>query len=498
MAESFVIGIDSSTGATKAVAFDCAGRTLGEGRAPIPMANPGPSRYEQDPQDWQAAMISSLKALGSSVDLAAVAAVAISNQRETIAFLDARGKAVRPAMVWLDERCRSEVEPFAALVGREKILSLTGKHPDVTPVCYRLAWCAKNEPEVMAKTEFFADVQATLVWFLTGACVTSWASADPMGYFAMRQRCWASEVITELGISAERLPELRRPCSLLGQVGREAAALTGLPVGLPVVAGGGDGQCAAMAVGATVPGSAYLNLGTAVVGGSWHAEYAFDRAWRTMISMTGEGYIMEVCLRSGTFMLDWLMRDVFGLANSAADHKRLQAEAATLPPGADGLLLLPYWMGVMMPHWDNAARGTITGLSTRHGRAHLYRALLEGIALEQAMCFALMEERIRSPIDQISLVGGGANSDLWAQIFADATGRECRRLATVEASALGAAMAAAVGIGWFADGTAAAMAMGAPTAASFSPGPDAQAYVAILERYRELYPATTKLSRMVD
>lgn len=489
------LGIDSSTTATKAVAWSRDGENLGEGRCGIALHTPAPGRYEQNPDDWWQSLVDALADLGRRIDLGRAEALAISNQRETVAFLSADGDAVAPAMVWLDERARGEVDEFAARIGIDAMHRITGKHKDITPAVYRLAWMRKHAPQTCRDIEVISDVQGYLVRRLTGAFATSWASADPMGCWDIAGKTWSAEILAALNWDERMFPPANRPGSVLGAVTPQVASQTGLRQGTPVIAGGGDGQCAGLAMGITRPGVAYLNIGTAVVCGAYQAEYAYGKAWRTMTSMSGDGYIMESCLRSGAFLLNWLVGEVFGGGGdgggdeNAAPFADLEARAAGLPPGADGLQVLPHWSGVMNPHWDPAARGAIFGLAGNHGRAHLYRAILEGIALDQADCMRMMEGETGIRIERYYAVGGGAQSDLWCRIFADCLARPVYRMNTVEASALGAGMAAAAGAGVHSSLVAASEKMRGAVTAQFDPGENAAAYAQLLDAYSALYPA---------
>jgi sugar (pentulose or hexulose) kinase len=488
--QDVVIGLDSSTTATKAIAWTLDGTIAGTGRAPIPLASPAPLRYEQNPEDWWSSACQTLNELLCQVDPARVASLAISNQRETFVPLGRGGEPMRPAIVWLDQRCDQEVEWLASKVGREEIHRITGKPPDMAPVAYRIAWMLRREPELFRATAMFADVHAYLVWKLTGAFSTSWPSADPLGLFDMRKNAWSPEVLAALELDATRLPQLARPGSAVGQVSSTAAAQTGLPPGTLVVAGGGDGQAAGLGVNALTPSRAYLNLGTAVVSGTYSPGYRTSAAWRTMGSCSGEGCYCETSLRTGTFLVDWLARQICQAPdNDRGVYQRLEAEATTVPPGSDGLLALPYWGAVMTPYWDPQARGCFIGLTGSHRRGHLYRSLLEGIALEQALVTGMIEEETGVQVREFIAIGGGASSDLWCQIVADACGKLVRRSATVEASSLGAAMCAAVGAGWFPNAAAAAETMSGEIVRETKPSqPGVARYAELLGIYRELYP----------
>ncbi len=484
-----VIGIDSSTTATKAIAWTRDGSVAGVGRSPIPLSSPGSNMYEQNPADWWQAASAALKELTAQVSPDRVAALAISNQRETFVPLDSKGEPVRPAIVWLDQRCGAEVPWLTGRVGAERIHQISGKPPDMAPVAYRIAWMLRNEPELFRSTAMFADVHCYLTWRLTGCFKTSWASADPLGVLDMQAKTWSPEVLQALELCPEQLPQLAAPCTVIGQVSAEAAAQSGLLPGTLVVAGGGDGQAAGLGVNALTPWRAYLNLGTAIVSGTYSGEYRIGTAWRTMGSCSGEGYYYETSLRAGTFLVEWFVRQICRAAeDDKSIYSRLEAEAASVPIGSDGLLAVPYWGAVMTPYWDPEARGCFVGLTGSHRLGHMYRALLEGIALEQALVTGMIEEQ-SEPVKEFIAIGGGAASDLWCQIVADASGKIVRRSQTVEASSLGAAMCAAVGAGWFGNAAEAAEAMAGKITRETEPNPgQAARYAELMAIYREIYP----------
>jgi xylulokinase len=331
-------------------------------------------------------------------------------------------------------------------------------------------------------------VQSYLVGRLTGRIATSWASADPSGLFDLEARRWSAPILDYLALTPDRLPPTVAPGTALGTVQADAAAHTGLPVGTLVVAGAGDGQCAGLATGCYAPGRAYLNLGTAIVSGVWSATYEWARDWRTLLSASGEGYILETVQRSGAFLINWFT-STFGSAEVAADvFADLERGAAALPIGADGLLVLPYFSGCMNPHWDPDARGCFIGLNASHGRYHFYRAILEGLTLESARAAAAIE-RCGIAIDEFVTIGGGAKSRVWVQMVADATNRPVLICETVEASALGAGILAAFGAGWYARIGAAASAMGGRTVRVEPDTGRVQRYEALMAIHGDVYAA---------
>lgn len=490
MALDLVIGIDSSTTATKAIAWNRKGRAIAEGRAAVPLSNPKPGWFEQDVAHWTGALAVALKQLARKIDMGRVAALAISNQRESFAQFDSRNRALRPGTLWLDERARAETRSLSEKLGAETIHRISGKPVDVTPCLYRCAWLAAHRPKLWKNTAMTAEVHGVLVHFLTGKWKTSLASADPMGLVDLKAYDWSETLIAAVGLSRAQLPKLGRPGEVLGEVAEPAAKATGLKAGTPVIAGGGDGQCAGTGVNVFAKDRAYINLGTAAVSGSFGKAYAVGRPFRTMGAVAEDGYIYESAIRTGTFLVNWTVERLFNasLRKQAAILAALEKEAARSPIGANGITLLPYWSGCMTPHWDSDARGIIAGLSASHGQGDIYRGIMEGIALEQAMMTTQIADAT-TPITHFVAIGGGAKSDLWCQILADASGRDVKRLDTVEASALGAACAAAKGAGWFNTVPQAAAAMAGKPAKAFRPKAAAhRRYQELLALHRELWP----------
>jgi sugar (pentulose or hexulose) kinase len=504
MSRDLVIGIDSSTSATKAIAWDPEGRVVAEGRAPIALSNPHPGWFEQDPGEWWGSTAAALQQVTAKIDAARIAAIGISNQRETFGVFTADGTPLRPGTVWLDERARAQQKSFGARFGADRLHEISGKPLDITPCLFRMLWLREVEPKVMDRGERMAEVHGYLTFKLTGQWATSLASADPMGVIDMKARTWSKEILAAAGVDPAMMPRLVVPGDQSGEVSAEAAAATGLKAGTPVIAGGGDGQCAGTGAGVSAdrPGRAYVNLGTAVVSGSYGRHYAHHRAFRTEVAVADEGYIYETCMRSGTFMVDWLTREVMRAEPGKQKEliAALEAEAAASPIGANGLVMVPYWQGCMTPYWDSAARGVIAGLSGSTRRGDIYRALLEGLVLEQATCTMDVERATGTTIDHFVAIGGGAASDFWVQILADATGRSVQRSETVEASSLGAAIAAAKGAGWTRSIAEATEAMAGRPTRSFEPDPKRKArYQELRAIHAEIWPKIAEWNgRLVD
>ena len=502
MTDELVIGLDSSTQSTKAIAWNAAGEDVATGNAQIPMQNPQLDFFEQNPVDWWSACTDALsECIGElqskGLSASSIKGLAISNQRETLSFIGEDGDAIYPSVLWLDERCREQVKTFPERFGAENIHRITGRPPDVTPCLYTFQWIKENKPDVWQKTAYFVDVQAYLVQRLCGGSYrTGWFSADPLGIVDMESQSWSAPLLEALQLDESRLPKIHPPGTLLGNILPDVAKQTGLPETCPVYAAGGDGQCAGLGTNCTSRERAYINLGTAIVSGVWSPEYRYNKSWRTELAAQGEGYIFENCLRSGAFLLNWFVDQFVARGKATASvFNELEQAADQLPIGSDGLMVQPYFSGVMDPHWDASARGVMIGLSASHTESHIYRAILEAMTLDQVMSTEDMETELGYNIDHFLAIGGGANSALWRQMLADASGKPVLVSQTVEASALGAGMIAAYGAGWYPDIVTAAKSMSGSTKKVEPDRSKYSRYRELLEIYRKLYSSTAEINQ---
>jgi sugar (pentulose or hexulose) kinase len=400
--QDLVIAVDSSTTATKAIVWDREGRAVAEGRAGYPLLNPHPGWYEQRADEWWTATAQALRDATAQIDARRLAAICMTHQRETFVPVDTQCRPIRDAILWLDERSRAQVAAMDARFGDARIHQITGKPVAMTPSLYKILWLQEHEPEVLRRAHKFLDVHAFLVHHLTGAWKTSWSCADPMGLIDMREWRWSQELIEALSLSAEQYVELAPPGAVLGEVTEAAARATGLPAGLPVVASAGDGQSAGLGANITRSGMAYLNLGTAVVSGAHSERYAADKSFRTLGSPVAGAYTLETLVRGGTFTVSWFVerfaQDLKQVALPLSIEELLEQGARKVPPGALGLMLVPYWNGVTNPYWDAGASGMVVGWTGSHGREHFYRAVLEGIAYEQRLGTEGVEAALGQPI----------------------------------------------------------------------------------------------------
>jgi sugar (pentulose or hexulose) kinase len=482
------IGLDASTTACKAVAWDAQGCQLAEGRAALEMITPGPDQYEQDALHWWQATCQALHAAIASLAPARLAGLSIAHQRETFVLTDANGSPLHNAILWLDERSRPYLPGLAQQLDLAAFHQRTGKPLSGNLAIGKLAWVHEHQPEVWAAARHLLDTHAFLAQRLTGQWRTSTASADPLGLYDMQHAAWDTPSLACVGVAPEWLPQALPPSALLGRVTATAAAECGLPVGLPIYAGLGDGQAAALGCGVHQAGLASLSLGTSVISGTFSPTYLTHPAFRSMTTGLPGACILETVLLGGGYTLHWYLHQFLG---ERFDQSELERGAAALPPGAQGLLLLPYWNTAMGPYWDARASGVVVGWRGVHRAEHLYRAILEGIAFELRLQLSQVEAALGSPLRQVVASGGGTRSALWMQILADCLGLPVERSTAREAASLGAAMLAAAGAGAYPNVASAVEAMRPPGGEIFRPQAEAsQAYTHLYEEaYRPIYPA---------
>jgi sugar (pentulose or hexulose) kinase len=483
--EPLVIGVDASTHGTKAIAWSLRGEAIAEGRAGVALVNPQPGWWEQRAEEWGEATTAALAEVGAQVG-SRVSAIGLTHQRETFVGVDNAWQSVRPAIVWMDERAHAEVAQIRAAFGEDRFHELTGKPLSMTPSVSKIKWLHSHEPAEFDSARRWLDVGGYLVHALTGEDATSVASAEAMGLVDLRAGSWNDELLALAGLDASRVSRLIPAGQVAGTLIPHVSSATSLPDHLPVVVTAGDGQAAAL--GAQILGldRAYLNLGTAVVAGTVAPDFRINRAYRTMGGALPGTYLLESDLKGGTFTIDWLRDTVLGGRVSIDD---LERRAAAVPPGAAGLVLVPYLATVMDPYWDDDASGILVGLRGEHGPGHLMRAAMEGLAFEERLHFRAIEQATGEQIDAVHILGGGSQSSLWCQILSDVLDRPVRRTLSQEATSLGAAMLAAVAAGHFASAREAAEAMGG-TGEEFAPGKNAQRYARLFDDvYAGLYPA---------
>lgn len=499
MKTKLVIGIDCSTTSSKAIAWDMQGNPLAEGRSALSIQTPRSSWYEQPAESWWEATCEALKQVVDQVDIRQIAGLSIAHQRETFVPVDQYGFPMRNALLWMDQRAAPLLPHLETVFGKDHFHHVTGKPLTANLTIGKIDWLHKFEPDIFTNVYKFLDVHAYLLFRLAGLFRTGWGCADPTGLYDMHLNDWSSEILKKIGIKKDQLPEVFPPGEVIGQITRDASRACHLPEGLPVVTGLGDGQATGLGANISQPGDAYLSLGSSVVCGTLSDKYLTSYFFRTMCGGIPGTYMLESVILGGGYTIQWLIDKFMAQIPGSNEPVRipldqeilLEEGAKQIPPGSDGLILVPYWNSVLDPFWDATASGIVVGWRGVHGRAHLYRAILEGIAFEQRLHLEGVEKNLQVPIKQLITVGGGATSNLWCQIIADITGKPVIKTIHKESASLGAAILAACGVGLFQHIRSAAQEMVRIASISFQPDLERHAfYTRLFEQvYRHLYPS---------
>jgi xylulokinase len=363
-------------------------------------------------------------------------------------MLDSSDLPVRPALIWCDVRTEKQCQEINARIGAKRIIELTCNPALPNFTLTKLLWTRENEPENWNHVRSVMLPKDYVRFRLTGERAIDVADASGTLMLDVARRQWSSEVLSALQIDRALLPKLYESPEVCGTVSSAGSEATGLSQGTPVVAGAGDQAAGAIGMGIVTPGSVSATIGTSGVVFAATDRPALDAQGRLHTfchAVPGRWHVMGVTQAAG-LSLRWF-RDRFGAgdANDGRDpYERLTAEAAAIPSGSDGLLWAPYLMGERTPHLDPNARGALVGLTASHTRAHVIRAILEGVAFSLKDTFSIFDE-MNVPVRNIRLGGGGARSPLWRQIQADVYGREVETVTAEEGAAYGAAILAGVG-----------------------------------------------------
>ena len=447
------LGIDVGTSGSRAVLIDTEGRVVSSATIEhAPFASPQVGWAEQDAPDWWRASSSAVRAVLTSDGVRAeeVGAIGFSGQMHGAVLLDERDEVLRPSIIWCDQRTDAQCRALTERVGAGRLIELTC-NPALTGFTLpKMLWVREREPEVWRRVEKLLLPKDYVRLRLTGEKVTDVADASGTLLFDVARRRWSGEMLAAAEVDARLLPRVAESTEVVGRVSEAGAAATGLRVGTPVVAGAGDQAAGAVGMGVVRPGNVSATIGTSGVVFAATDKPALDALGRVHTfchAMPGRWHVMGVTQGAG-LSLRWF-RDQFGAAGAddgRDPYERLCEEAESVPAGADGLLWAPYLMGERTPHLDPHARAALTGLTAAHTRAHVVRAILEGVAFSLRDTFEIFKE-MKVPVEAIRLGGGGARSQVWRQIQADVYGHSVELVETEEGAAYGAALLAGVGGG---------------------------------------------------
>jgi xylulokinase len=467
---SIAVGLDVGTSGVKALAVSADGEVLARAEAGYGLSTPRPGWAEQDPVDWWRATERVLDELG--VD--GIAGIGLSGQMHGLVALDAAGEVIRPAILWNDQRTAAQCREIEETVGFERLVELTGNRALTGFTAPKLLWLREHEPEAYARIARIMLPKDYVRLKLCGEHAIDVADASGTLLFDVARRRWSDEVLDALEIPREWLPRALESAEVSGTT----------PDGVPVAAGAGDQAAGALGVGVTEPGPASVVLGTSGVVFSALEAYAADPQARVHVfchAVPGRWHAMGVML-SAAGSLQWF-RNATG-----ASYDELLAEAEAWPPGAEGVVFQPYLSGERTPHADPDARAAFTGLSLRHDRGAMTRAVLEGVAYGLRDSLELMRE-LGIPFEVGRVSGGGARSELWLRILASVLELPLERTAVEEGAAYGAALLGGVASGVFADVDEAVASCVRVTERIEPDAAWAPRYAEGYATFRELYPA---------
>jgi len=483
-----LVGLDVGTNGARAVAVDLIGTVRADAAAGYPLMTPRAGWAEQHPQDWWRACQKVLRELTSKIE-DPVLGLGLTGQMHGSVFLDGSNKVIRPALLWSDQRTASQAEAITETVGATRLLEIAGNPASTGFQAPKILWLRDEEPNGYSRLKHVLLPKDYVRLQLTGEYATDVSDASGTLLLDIQRRKWSDELLAALGIPAEWLPSVYEGPDSTGEVTAAAAAETGLSPGIPVAAGGGDNAAAAVGLGIIAEGAASVSIGTSGVvfvdsgsrihrGGQLHT---FCHA------VPGRYHVMGVTLAAGG-SLGWWRDAVF----PGRDFASLTAEAAQIPPGAEGLLYFPYLSGERTPHRDPFARGGFLGLTTRHTAAHMTRAVMEGVGFSLKDCLDLIAASgVR--VQKLRATGGGARSELWRQLLADILGLPVHRMLVDEGPAYGAALLAGVAAGAFADVSESSSVIRERPEADLPNRDRARLYTSYHTVYKQFYPVAAPL-----
>jgi xylulokinase len=434
--------------------MDEKGRVLSSATAEhTPFESPQPGWAEQDPNDWWAACVSAVRTLlqQSGTSGNEMACIGLSGQMHGAVLLDAQHNVIRPAIIWCDQRSEKQAQELSESIGTDCLIQLTCNPPLPNFTLTKLLWVREAEPKNWARVRHVLLPKDYVRFRLTGERAIDMADASGTLLLDVAHRKWSSAVLDKTGLDPQLLPSLYESPEVCGRISSSGAEATGLQPGTPVVAGAGDQAAGAVGMGIVRPGDVSATIGTSGVVFAATDHPTLDPLGRLHTfchAIPGRWHVMGVTQAAG-LSLRWF-RDRFDSARAKSrerdPYEGLTEEAALAPAGSQDVFWVPYLMGERTPYCDPNARAALLGLSASHGRAHVIRAILEGVAFSLKDTFSIFAE-LKIPVGSIRLGGGGARSPLWREIQADVYGHEVEIVEAEEGAAYGSAILAGVGAG---------------------------------------------------
>lgn len=499
------LGVDVGTGGAKALIVREDGSVAASVTTEYPLLTPRPLWSEQDPDSWWKATVSSICAALDEAGLtgSSIAAVGLTGQMHGLVLLDRADELLRPAILWNDQRTETQCNQIHDIVGRESLIRITGKPAITGFTAPKVLWVRQHEPHIYERAASMLLPKDYVRYRMTGARLSDVADASGTSLFDVEKRAWSEQLIDQLEIPRRWLPEVTESAVMSSQISAEVSSLTGLLEGTPVAAGAGDQAAEAVGCGVVRDGAVSVSVGTSGVVFAASDSYRLERAGRLHAychAAPGRWHLMGVMLSAGG-SFRWY-RDALGAeekheadARGVDPYEVLIEGAADATPGCEGLFFLPYLTGERTPHADPHARGAFIGLTLRHGKKHMTRAVMEGVTFGLMDSIELTRE-LGVEVDSVRISGGGSRSALWRQIMADVFNAEVATVNVSAGAAYGAAVIAAAGAGAFPSVEDAAAQLVRETGRT-SPSQDVGLYADSYHQYRMLYPALQREFRNI-
>lgn len=494
----YVIGIDIGTSGTKTVLFDEKGTTIASATVEYPLYQPKNGYAEQNPEDWYNASVSTIRTVleKSGVDKNDVKGIGLSGQMHGLVMLDENNQVIRPSIIWCDQRTAKECEEITERVGAERLIEITANPALTGFTASKILWVRNNEPENYKKCRHILLPKDYVRLMLTGEYATEVSDASGMQLLDIPARQWSDEILEKLEIDKALLAKVYESPEITGAITEQAAALTGLAAGTPVVGGAGDNAAAAVGTGVVEDGKAFTTIGTSGVVFAHTSDITIDKKGRVhtfCCAVPGCWHVMGVTQGAG-LSLKWFRDNFCNAERETAkymgvdEYYLMDKQAEQVPIGANRLLYLPYLMGERTPHLDPNARGVFFGLSAMHTKRDMLRAVMEGVTYSLRDCVEVCREMGVSVSDMMAC-GGGGSSPLWRQMLADLYGCSVKTASSKEGPALGVAILAMVGAGIYESVPAACKAVIRTDKVQEPVQENIPQYETYYQLYRTLYPA---------
>jgi xylulokinase len=453
---NYLLGIDVGTTGIKAALFDTKGKLNYSSFKEYPLITPHPNWVEQNPTDWWEKTLEALKDIteNSKIPADQIKGISLSGQMHSSVFLDKEGEVIRPCILWCDQRTNKECREIIDKVGEKKLISITGNTAMTGFTAPKVLWLRNNEPDNYKNLNTLFMPKDYIRYKLTGKLAAEFSDASATILFNIKEKKWDKELLKALDIDNAILPDCYESIDVCGKITKEVSKITGILSGTPVIAGGADNTCGAVGTGIVKQGLMMVSLGTSGIVFCHSETPKIDEGKRIHAfchSAPGKWYLMG-CMLSAGGAFRWFRDELAAEEKKIAKSKKIDTyeilteEAQKISVGSEGLFFLPYLTGERSPHNDPYAKGAYIGITLRHNKKHMIRALLEGISFGLRDSLEVVKD-LGQEINEIRITGGGARSPVWRQMLADIFNLPLKTITSSEGPALGAAIMAGVGVG---------------------------------------------------